>query len=363
MNNISENREKSKLKNIILKTKIEENRIILTENSYKASFTEYEVYEKDEDFNKEKTDYSKENEMKIKNIDVKNMYLRTKTTLKKSDKSIERIGDCSTFMQFLASHNFEHKKLTRANFCRDRFCPICSKILSAKTTVVISAMMKYLKNEYDYRFIFITLTAPNIKHNLKSEIDRYNKAFERLIKAKEVVAINKGYIRKLEVTYNAKTKSYHPHFHVIMVVNKSYFKDRTYINRDRWLELWRDKMRDSRITQVDVRRADITAIKEISKYLAKDNDYMTSESVFIEYYNGLKGKRFIVYGGVFKIARKLFKEGKLDKYIDKQDIEWKYLITAGYYNNHYSTYEVKEIEKAAIEKLENQIIQDIKREV
>ena len=45
---------------------------------------------------------------------------------------------------------------------------------------------------------------------------------------KEVKSIVKGYIRKLEVTYNSDMSSksydtYHPHFHVVIAVNKSYF--------------------------------------------------------------------------------------------------------------------------------------------
>ncbi|WP_349393575.1 protein rep, partial [Clostridium perfringens] len=79
----------------------------------------------------------------------------------------------------------------------------------------------------------------------------------------------KGYIRKLEVTYQKEkyiTKelwtrkkdyykkrglsigdlepnydTYNPHFHIVITVNKSYFTNKTskiYISRERWLELW-----------------------------------------------------------------------------------------------------------------------------
>ena len=39
-----------------------------------------------------------------------------------------------------------------------------------------------------------------------------------MIKVKRVDRINKGYIAKLEITYNAEEDTYHPHYHVLMAV-------------------------------------------------------------------------------------------------------------------------------------------------
>ena len=87
----------------------------------------------------------------------------------------------------------------------------------------------------------MTLTAPNVKaEDLPAEIDLYNKAFQRLVKRKEIASIFTGYIRKLEITYNADQQTYHPHFHILFVVNKSYFTSRSYVKQAKWLELWRE---------------------------------------------------------------------------------------------------------------------------
>ena len=126
----------------------------------------------------------------------------------------------------------------------------------------ISIIMKWLEAEYDKAFVFVTLTAPNVKaEDLQAEIDLYNKAFQRLVKRKEIAPIFDGYIRKLEVTYNADQQTYHPHFHVLFVVNKSYFTSRYYVKQAKWLELWREVTGDERITQVDVRRLKTAPIK------------------------------------------------------------------------------------------------------
>ena len=41
-------------------------------------------------------------------------------------------------------------------------------------------------------------------------------------------SVIKGYVRKLEITYNKERDDYNPHFHVLIAVNKSYFTDKNY---------------------------------------------------------------------------------------------------------------------------------------
>lgn len=108
-------------------------------------------------------------------------------------------------------------------------------------------MMAYLKQEEKKDFIFLTLTAPNVPANeLEDEIKYYNHSFKKLMERKEVKTIAKGYARKLEITYNEERDDYHPHFHVLIVVNKSYFTQTAqYINHDRWLELWQQVTKKS----------------------------------------------------------------------------------------------------------------------
>ncbi len=100
--------------------------------------------------------------------------------------------------------------------------------------------------------------------------------------------------RKLEITYNKERDDYHPHFHVLITVNKSYFTDKDYyISRDRWLELWQQVTKNSLITQVDVRKVRNTKddkVYEIAKYSAKDSDYLINQDVIEVFYKALKGK-------------------------------------------------------------------------
>lgn len=113
-----------------------------------------------------------------------------------------RVVDCGTFLELLGDFEMENKKLHKSNFCKNRFCPMCSWRLACKDSLEISILMEHLRKEENKEFIFLTLTTPNVKgDSLEEEIKKYNKSFKKLMERKEVKVIIKGYIRKLEVTY------------------------------------------------------------------------------------------------------------------------------------------------------------------
>ncbi|OTZ26431.1 protein rep, partial [Bacillus thuringiensis] len=63
--------------------------------------------------------------------------------------------------------------------------------------------MEAIKIEEKKEFLFLTLTTPNIKADtVKSEIVRFNKAFNKLFKRRNIQRSIKGYIRNLEMTYD-----------------------------------------------------------------------------------------------------------------------------------------------------------------
>lgn len=319
------------------------------------------------------TDESKENQ------EVKNNILE-KCTSKKlknpkfsnyiepfvSKKMMELITGCGNLLMFLSDFEMENKKLYKGSFCKNRFCPMCSWRMACKDSLKISILMEHLKKEEDKEFIFLTLTAPNVEGDkLEKEIRKYNKSFEKLMQRKEVKNIVKGYIRKLEVTYNSDMTSksydtYHPHFHVVIAVNKTYFKkSELYINRDRWLELWKEATGDSSITQVDVRKSKSNNLKEVyelAKYSAKDSDYLVSRHVFNVFYKALKGKRFIVYGGLFKDANIMYENGELDCYKVKDNVEYIYMMCYLWAKNEYENSNIRELTKEEKEKVNKNLV-------
>src|SRR5699024_9973215 len=159
---------------------------------------------------------------------------------------------------------------------------ICSWRKAKKDALALSTMMAYLKQEKKKEFIVLTLTAPNVQaEELENEIKTYNKAYQRLMQRQEEKRVVKGYARKLEITYNDERDDYHPHLHVLLAVNKSYFDDKQYyIKQERWLELWQQATKNLSITQVNVKKvheSNKKEIAEVAKYGAKDSDYLVSQ--------------------------------------------------------------------------------------
>lgn len=239
-----------------------------------------------------------------------------------ADTVKERISSCGDFLQFLADEEIEHLKLENANFCGNRFCPQCSANKAREDAIELATLVEYVKQELGYSFIFLTLTAPNIgAEEVEQELHEYYEAFKKMFKNKKVKAVSKGYIRKLEMTYNAERGDFHPHYHVLIAVNRSYFTDkRYYISQNEWLNLWRRAKEDPTIEVVDVRKFKAQddlykAIFEISKYISKDSDYMYNPDVFKVFYKALKNKRMLSFSGCFKEAVKLYKAGDLIDYM------------------------------------------------
>lgn len=262
----------------------------------------------------------------------KNQLLQTLINKHVSEKTLERVKDCNTFLFMVADKTMEKTKLHRSNNCEHRFCPVCAWKKARKNALRISILMQYLKGEENKEFIFLTLTAPNVPAGeLDNEIRHYNNSFKRLMQRKEVKQAVKGYIRKLEVTYSKDRDDYHPHFHVILAVDKHYFNNkRQYIKRDRWLELWQKSTKDPRITQVDVRRVKHTdnkkEVSELAKYSAKDSDYLQDETIFDTFYKTLSGKKLIVYSGLFKDANKKYENKELEHYKEIDPTHYIYQI-------------------------------------
>ena len=255
---------------------------------------------------------------------------------KLSEKMRKYVESCSTFMMFYADVTLEKRKLMNANSCKNRFCPFCSYRKARKEGLKISILMKKLDLDQNYEFLFLTLTAPNVPgEELENEIKSYAAAFNRFVLFKEFQKINLGYIRKLEITYNSEKNTYHPHYHLILCVNKNYFTSRDYIKQKKWLEMWKIAKRDMTITQVDVRKADKNLFLEIAKYAAKDSDYLLNQNVFDVFYKSLKGKKILTYNRIFKDLSKEYDDGKLDYLKDVDTTDYIYKLVFQWLGNEY----------------------------
>ncbi len=112
---------------------------------------------------------------------------------------------------------------------------------------------------------------------------------------------------------NPNFNKYHPHYHCILVVNKSYFTDvKFYLSQKKWTSLWQESLNCDYVPIVDVRKFknnNTKEISEVSKYTVKDNDYIThdndlTDETILTLDLALKNRRLVGFSGIFKEIHK-----------------------------------------------------------
>ena len=247
-----------------------------------------------------------------------------------------RMATCGDWLHMLETEDRSARKLERGFFCGLRFCPACAWRYSLAWGRVLCAVDRALCDQ-GLTPILVTLTVRNVPaRDLRAALDHMADAWHKLCRRKEYKRAWANYVRKTEVTYSAERNDYHPHYHVMIWVDKSYW-GRNYISHDKLLRDWRDAAGDQTITQVDlVRCRDYkqqgSAVAEVAKYVAKSADYTTSQDVFEGFWAGLRGVRIISLGGLAKDAVAKFRRGQLATYdpLAQTDLE-RYTVRAIYH--------------------------------
>ena len=280
-----------------------------------------------------------------------------------SEKTLERISNCGNFIQSVLTGDLSAGKVVKANRCMNRFCPICLATRSRKQGFALGVILETLKENYDYKFLFLTLTVPNVKGDeLIKELKEQYEALKRFIQIKQFKKISKGYIRKTEITYNQERNDFHPHIHMLIAVERDYFKNAgLYVKQEEWLKIWKNCKKDDSITQVHIKKADEKSYRELAKYEAKDLEYLNyGEEVFDVFYKALKGRKTLTYNGCFQEHKKLFEKGYFDDYIEKDENFYE-LTSFHSYENQFKKYKylkTREMTNKELEKFNNLKIMD-----
>lgn len=237
-------------------------------------------------------------------------------------KKAQNVRSCGEILKFKKREDGT-LKLEQAWFCKSRLCPMCNWRRSIKHSsqvikIVDEAVKKYPKG----RFLFWTLTTKNVfsGDELKTELARMNAAFNSMLKYKKVSKNILGYLKATEVTVNSKDGSYNQHLHILVFVKSTYFKSsEDYVSQVELTEFWRKALKIDYVPIVNVKavkpkankkeKGVIAAVYETAKYPVKSIDYLTDNHEenlqrVDDLEKGLKRKRLISFGGVFKEIRK-----------------------------------------------------------
>lgn len=231
-------------------------------------------------------------------------------------RNVSMCGDTLTFRVDPATGR---QRIAGALFCKDRLCPMCSWRRTLKTFSQVSRVMNTIQQENPQLVpLFLTLTVRNVAADaLPATLDTILKGWRLLVNHSAVGRVVVGWFRALEVTYNRKTDTYHPHIHAIVLVDEGYFSSPDYLSQPEWSRLWRLCCRLDYDPLCDVRRVKTSekqkakAVAEVAKYTVKDSDYLTgddklTDKLVLTLGDALHRRRLLALGGVMAtVARRL----------------------------------------------------------
>lgn len=171
------------------------------------------------------------------------------------------------------------------------------------------ATSKLLEDLPKSRFVFLTLTVPNCPlKELRATVQTMNKAWGRLVKRKAFPA--DGWVKSLEVTRGTDGLA-HPHFHIVLMVKPSYFKNKTYVTQEQWTELWKSCLKANYTPIVNVKAVKYNGVNNLEKglyialcetlkYSVKEADLVADTEWLAELTVQLHKTRSVGVGGLFK---------------------------------------------------------------
>jgi plasmid rolling circle replication initiator protein Rep len=279
---------------------------------------------------------------------------------------LQRLADCGTYLGFdLYKHISKdeyQKKLSNANFCRDRFCELCNWRRARKLAIQNFQTLKTIQQNEKVRYIFATFTIKNPRvEELKSYVKLFNNAWKRMTQSKRWKNSILGYVKAIEIPFQKTDKSYiNLHAHCLLVVPSIYFKGDLYIKQKEYQEMWKKSLQVDYAPSVDIRIIKpnknrneddeiASVVAETTKYPLKSIDLNGIDwktfKVLTEQVNHM---RFVSFGGIIREYRaKLFGEDEFDDkdliYITTDDLDelfWEkigklwYVLDAGKYVLH-----------------------------
>lgn len=239
-----------------------------------------------------------------------------------TEDGLARLEDCARQLYYGVGEDGS-MHLLRANFCKNKLCPICNWRKGLKMFHQISEITNAIAaSGTKVRYLFLTFTLKNVSgENLSTTLDALNKGFAYLTAKSKTFAPAKllkqnllGYYKAIEITVHVEKgrNDFHPHIHAVLAVKPQYF-GRGYISQQAWREMWQQAIGADYLPQVNIQAIEMTpkAIAEAAKYpikagdLAEAKDKEKAALALIWLAPAIKGRRFVSFGGIFRDYKKL----------------------------------------------------------
>lgn len=259
-------------------------------------------------------------------------------------KESELVRECGSFLTF--SHQEHIKtldrriKLKNADFCKFRFCATCNWRRNLNINKELLQALQAIEASKNVSYLFLTLTIDNPQtEDLKATVKHLNDSFKRMTKTEDYKNVILGHFKALEIIGDeTKAGEVHPHFHIILIVNSSYFKSPKYIHIEDWVKMWQKALRVDyspivHIQKIKAKRTPsgkkLTALQsavfEVAKYSVKhsiltDKNNDEFSSIILQ----TKNMRFFSTAGLLKEKINFLKcDNDLIQFNEVLESEWK----------------------------------------
>lgn len=274
------------------------------------------------------------------------------------DASADKLLHCGNYVVTQTTADRTHERIEIGYYCGQRLCPSCAWRQSVHDAQRLAAISAAAADRYKLRMVFVTLTVPNVSSSdLRDTIRDINKWYNKLRKRAKMTILLANTAKKLEITYNRKMETYHPHLHIICYVPSTYWTRGNYVSHDTLLAEWRAATGMQQITQVDIRVCRDTdtssAIQEVAKYAAKAADYTQSAEVMRTMYHALYGAQRLSLAGIARDLSRAYDRHELDQYIARDDTQYTLRVVYQWLAGDYT-----EIGSSTIDQQSEQLTRD-----
>lgn len=193
-----------------------------------------------------------------------------------AENKVYRLLNCGRWLEYGIKGNLS--KLIKVSSCHVRLCPICQYKRSLALFRNTKRIYEVIEQEKKYKHLLLTLTVRNVKSDcLRDTISNLLKGWRKLSNQRLWKRIIVGYLRTIEITYNEKNNTYHPHIHILLTVLKEYGSGNTeYLTVYDIQERWKKAMQIDYAPIVHIKRVYVSSKKpllETTKYTVKPAEY------------------------------------------------------------------------------------------
>lgn len=292
----------------------------------------------------------------------------------------ERARTCATWTQF-GEWEDGRKKLSAANFCQLRMCPMCTARRAKKEAYKLSQVLNLVERKHGAKFIFVTLTIENVPGDqLSAALDQLTKGWYRFQEQRQIERSFKGWYRAIEITRgdnrwhkSRKTgkmefwpdNGYHAHIHGIGAVEPDYFSRESrrsgkYLNQTELIQRWKKALRVDYDPSVRIQAtkaktgkgqalsvAGVESALEAGKYAVKDEEYIDPTlpedrcmEIVRDYTNALHRRRLTSFSGWMKEAAQALNADNMEEdgdlvHVDDDGLREDLADMIGTYNWHF----------------------------